>query len=322
MAVNHFVAFSTVTTGVGVVAGAPYGCNLVDKRRSDPCGSASSTVPWARLLRRMARYMRRRAARGLIDPLEGMRDHKVYLFSGSNDWVVANSVMRAVEWQLGNLTGAASVKVNFNINSTHGWVVDGERCGPRPPGTEEAVCGECCCTPSPLLACSGHDMPGELLGHVLGRSRPACRRIPALKENLITVPQAPYTPHGRSPDDIGLWHTAYIYAPERCRTSSCAVHVHYHGCSWGAQVMGVEIIRRMGLLEWAEAAGIVIVFPQASNSLDWEGCWDWTGLTSKLFDTRRGPQLQTVMSLLSDLPRLIGSNGPAYQASEGSVLLV
>jgi len=184
------------------------------------------------------------------------------------------------------------------------------------------MCGTCCCTPSPLLACSGDDMPGELLGHVLGRAKPASSRVPAQEESLIAVPQAPYTPHGSSPDDIGLWHTAYIYVPEQCRKLSCDVHVHYHGCSWGAEVMGVEIIRRMGLLEWAEAAGIVMIFPQASDSIDWEGCWDWTGETSKLFDTQQGPQLQTVMSLLSDLPRLIGHSGPAYQSGDRSVMLV
>eukprot|EP00746_Dinoflagellata_sp_MGD_P017019 gnl/MRDRNA2_/MRDRNA2_138805_c0_seq1.p1 gnl/MRDRNA2_/MRDRNA2_138805_c0~~gnl/MRDRNA2_/MRDRNA2_138805_c0_seq1.p1 ORF type:complete len:381 (-),score=41.34 gnl/MRDRNA2_/MRDRNA2_138805_c0_seq1:111-1253(-) len=307
MAVNHLVAFSRKTTGAGIVAGAPYGCNRVEGGNRDVCGMGLPRVPWKILLRRLDKYMHRRAAAGLIDPVESLRGRQLYLFSGVADWVVNRKVMVSVQDQLATYTGQDTIKLDFNVNATHGWVVDGSQCGPGKPGSEKSWCGQCCCTPSPLLSCGGHDLAGRLLQH-LGVDLPLSRKT-YQHENLLLVPQHRYVPAGYDLNVTGMWHTAYVYAPTRCRGKSwsgCKVHVHYHGCAWGAQFYGgPSLLKRLGFLEWAEASDLVVVFPQASASLDGIGCWDWTGVTNHDFDTNQGVQLRTVTALLADLPRIL-----------------
>lgn len=83
--------------------------------------------------------------------------------------------------------------------------------------------------------------------------------------------------------------------------------MHYHGCVWGAEYTGTDVLMRLGLAEWAEALDLVVVFPQASSTVDGAGCWDWTGKTGTLFDTRRGAQLHAVAGLLKDLRRILWS---------------
>jgi len=62
---------------------------------------------------------------------------------------------------------------------------------------------------------------------------------------------------------------------------------------------------RLGFIEWAEGSGVVLVFPQASSTQDAAGCWDWTGKTGPLFDTKQGVQLATVAALVADLPNIL-----------------
>lgn len=315
MAVNHLVAFSGSTVGAAIVAGAPYGCNILEGDR-DVCGSDAPLEPWKKLLPRLEVYMLERQAAGLIDPLANLQGRPVYLFSGASDVVVRRDTMRAVKWQLGALVGVENIKVDFNLGASHGWIVDDSQCGASPPGEAGSWCAACCCTPSDLLACAGHDLAGRLLQHLWGDallSRGAPRLLNGSDTegnyHWLKVPQEPYVPRGRTLKDVGMWHTAYIYAPWWCRgdaAQSCVVHVHYHGCAWGAEYLGMERLNHLGFKEWADIGGIVLVFPQASSTVDSSGCWDWTGETGHHFDTHQGVQLRTVMALLEDLPRILG----------------
>mmetsp|Transcript_73373 Transcript_73373/g.127355 ORF Transcript_73373/g.127355 Transcript_73373/m.127355 type:complete len:355 (+) Transcript_73373:77-1141(+) len=310
MALNHLVAFSSITEGAAIVAGAPYGCNTVEDNVTDYCGTGWPSNHSSWIDRTLAAYMEGRAAWGLIDPLTSLTGRRIYLYSGQYDWVVNQNAMRAVRRQLAPWTGHASILSDFGTPSTHGWIVDGSHCGPGLPGSNDSWCSTCCCSPDVLLACSGHDLAGRALHHLLGRSVPY-QKGKIVASNLMSVPQASYLPAGRTLDDTGLWHTGYVYAPGACRgagVTSCSVHVHYHGCVWGVEYTGKKMLRRLGLMEWAEAMSIILVFPQASSTVDEGGCWDWTGEVDPLFDTQKGPQLDFVMSFLADLPRLLAES--------------
>jgi len=304
MAVNHLVVFSKSVLGAGVVAGAPYGCNLIGGTDlPDHCGS-EPPESWDQPLFRMISRMRQREALGLVDPLVNLYGRRLFLYSGAHDRVVDSAVMRAVQRQFGYFMRKGAIVGEFGVRSAHGWVVDGSTCG---RGSGE--CSACCCDPGALLACPGYDLAGRMLSHVLGR--PLGWPRASATSPLMDVQQAAYLPWGQTLDSTGMWHTAYIYAPWRCRFpgAGCDVHVHYHGCVWGAEYMGVGMIKAMGLLEWAETAGVVVLFPQASSTVDEGGCWDWTGETGDLFDTKLGVQLQTVTNILRDLERIISAFG-------------
>lgn len=330
MAVQHFVAFSRLTTGVAIVAGAPYGCNILEDETSDGCGSLPP-LDWAASLTRFREYMEERAQSRLIDDLRNLRGKRVYLFSGLLDFVVQRSVMVATGLQLSEFTGPGTIKTDYAILANHGWVVDGYTCGNK-EGEEDEVTAdtsinasnasnsECglCNVPGALLRCPGHDLAGDLLEHLLGY-KPAAKRVPS-SSPLIEVSQARYVAPGRTLENSGLWHTAYVYAPYACRDGqrSCAVHVHYHGCGWGAAITDTRVLSRLGLNEWAEAGNLVVVFPQASYD---DNCWDWEAETGELFDTNRGAQLSMVMRLLQDLPRILATSGQSAAEAESDIVV-
>lgn len=302
MAVNHLVAFSRNTTGAAIVAGAPYGCNILETSRRDVCGAMAPREPWSVLHGKLTRYLRRREADGLIDPLSALRGRRVYLFSGTQDWIVRRDVMKAVQWQLADLVGPDMVFCDFDVPATHGWVSDGTSCGPGQPGSNSSWCEPCDGDPSPVLACKGHDLAARAL-EFLQAGVDASKKTHANARSLFPLAQSDYLPAGENLSSAGLWHRAFVYAPKQCKGTGpirgCAVHVHYHGCEWGVQQYGTGILKHLGILEWAEARGVVLVFPQAV------GCWDWTGDTGPLFDTQEGVQIRTVMALLADLPRIL-----------------
>ena len=59
-----------------------------------------------------------------------------------------------------------------------------------------------------------------------------------------------------------------------------------------------------GLAEYAEGAGLVILFPQASTRGPFgSDCWDWSGATgADSFDTRASVQLGLALSMLANVP--------------------
>jgi hypothetical protein len=92
----------------------------------------------------------------------------------------------------------------------------------------------------------------------------------------------------------------------------------YHGCSSGAAVVGDAIYTHAGFNAWAEANGIVILYPQAFGS----NCWDWNGETigDENYNTRDGLQMNVVNRMADDLDRtLLGLGGtPSHQSTAAS----
>jgi hypothetical protein len=92
MAVQFQVAHSQLVRGAGVLAGGPYYCAEGSIRRAlTACMSPSW---WAAAVgSRTARQAEALAKAGRIDPLDHLRDDRVWLFSGGKDSVVDTAVM-------------------------------------------------------------------------------------------------------------------------------------------------------------------------------------------------------------------------------------
>jgi hypothetical protein len=63
----------------------------------------------------------------------------------------------------------------------------------------------------------------------------------------------------------GLADTGYVYVPATCSAvDPCRLHVAFHGCgmaaSWAA--MNTSFALHAGYAPWADANGIVVLFPQ------------------------------------------------------------
>ena len=157
MAVLHFVAFAASCLGTGVNAGAPYGCNLLD-RPELTCGTPDIGQDWDANGKRMTSYMVARGAAGKIDPLSNMKAKRVLLFSGTKDTLVYPVVMQAVYDQFAPYVGAATIKSVFNIPAQHAWVTTDR---------SDHACGY---LGAPFINYCNYGLSGEVLSHVLGET--------------------------------------------------------------------------------------------------------------------------------------------------------
>ena len=87
---------------------------------------------------------------------------------------------------------------------------------------------------------------------------------------------------------------------ERCR-----LHIAFHGCRQGADQGGEAFVRDAGYNRWADAHGLVVLYPQARRSLllpmNPEGCWDWWGYSGARYAVRDGPQVGAVRAMVRAL---------------------
>ena len=156
MAVQYDVAFSASVVGIGVVAGGPYDCALVNVggistcMQGAPLGSASygAAVGFA--------------TSGQIDPVANLAKGKVYLFSGTNDHVVLQTVMNATRdfYMLAGVPAANLVYLN-SVPAGHAFISPdfGIVCSTTAaPYVNECTVGD-----------SLYDQPATILTHIYGR---------------------------------------------------------------------------------------------------------------------------------------------------------
>jgi poly(3-hydroxybutyrate) depolymerase len=282
MAMQYAVAFSASTMGVGVIAGGPYNCAYVNVGgiaaciEGAPVGAASydAAVSFAAL--------------GQIDPVDPLKSQKVYLFSGTQDKTVKRTVVDAVR-DFFTVAGAPTKNVEYvhDVPAGHAFlsVNFGAPCGTTAtPYVEECSVGG-----------APYDQPQAILTKIYGQLLP--------KAASLSASPMPFDQTEFAAPVAGMSKTGYVYVPASCAAAgaSCAVHVVFHGCRQGAGVVGDAAYGRVGYNEWADANGIIVLYPQVEPSTmpdNPEGCWDWWGYTGSNFQTRSGPQLAAVRAMV------------------------
>jgi poly(3-hydroxybutyrate) depolymerase len=287
MAVQYDVAYSSTTRGIGVVAGGPYNCAFVNVggiatcMHGIPLGSASYE-----------------AARGFaairqIDPVENLAKSKVYLFSGTNDPVVKQSVVDSVRdfYTLAKVPAANLVYVN-NVASGHAFI--SPRLGNLCATTAPPFVNECRVENSGL-----YDQPGAILTQIYGSLN--------AKTKILSAKPVAFDQTEFASPLTGMAATGYLYIPSSCQNATaknCAVHVVFHGCKQGATEVGDAVYSKAGYNEWADTNGIVVLYPQVDPTEipdNPEGCWDWWGYTGLNFQTQSGQQLSAIRAMLQRL---------------------
>jgi poly(3-hydroxybutyrate) depolymerase len=285
MAMQYAVAFSASTMGVGVVAGGPYNCAYVNPGgiatciEGSPIGAASydAAVSFAAL--------------GQIDPVDPLKSQKVYLFSGTQDETVKRTVVDAVR-DFFTVAGAPAKNVEYVHDMPAGHAFIAVNFG--------APCGT---TATPyVVECSAadalYDQPQAILTKIYGTLLP--------KAASLSASPTPFDQTAFASPVAGMSKTGYVYVPASCAQAGakCAVHIVFHGCQQGAGVVGDAVYGRVGYNEWADANGIIVLYPQVDPSTmpdNPEGCWDWWGYTGSNFQTRSGPQLAAVRAMVQQL---------------------
>ncbi|MBR0824314.1 hypothetical protein JQ596_02105 [Bradyrhizobium manausense] len=323
MAVQFGTAWSSVISGVGVVAGGPYWCAKADAldavtgywgpiwRATGACmkGPASDLD-----LRDFTAKADAKAAAGEIDALSNLGRQKIYLFHGYNDAIVDKAATDAAADFYRHYLGAANRGNLFYqtaLGAGHSFVVTKEGA----PGLND-----CKANTEPYIDQCGYDQAGIILQHIYGRLN---RPNPAqLAGSVKSFDQSLYTkPH--LPDALSLGDTGYVFIPQDCEQGApCRVHVALHGCKQDVGDIGRRFVDEAGYNAWADTNRLIILYPQTKTSPFAPGnpqaCWDWWSYVDHedSYVTKSGAQIRAIKAMLDALTA--GAAAPA-NATEPSL---
>ncbi len=302
MAGQFEIAHSSIVAGAAIIAGGPYGCAesvfadmmwgpgaafLNMSKAINGCmlnALAIWGVPNPELLAEKTKEL---ADDGRIDPLDGLKNDRVYLFSGSNDHTVVPAIVAsAVEYY--KLLGLSGERIEYvtNLPAGHAFVTEGEGLS-------------CESTGKPYVVDCDYDQAGAVLKHIYGDLTP---RAPAASGTFLAFDQKPFfgdfNVHGMADDGVA-------YIPASCAArASCRVHIAFHGCAQNETAAGDAFIKESGFARWADTNDLIVLFPQVTATpLNPQGCWDWWGYTGRDYLTRDAPQITIVYRMLERLAR-------------------
>lgn len=337
MAGQFQVAHAASLAGAALLAGGPYGCSRGSVstamyqcacpanpdtaqrlRNLIPGAGCSVLAPSALAVFADAALQ---ANQGAIDDPGQLARHRVWLFSGGHDQVVAPALVDAAEaFYRRHGVPAAQLHHARLANAGHGL--------PAPDGPVA-----CAVTATPyLLRCPGQDGAGELLAWLYAAT-PGAPLLPPMAARPAGLQRFSQQPYRQAGVFDGLDDSGWLYLPAACTAgpgaAACRLHVVFHGCMQGqtasgpgGKAIGRQFVAGAGYNRWAEANRIVLLYPQvrasqaarpgASFQLNPEGCWDFWGYTDpaeslggpqRRFATRQAPQLAAVKRMVDDLLR-------------------
>ncbi|KAG2392922.1 hypothetical protein C9374_009499 [Naegleria lovaniensis] len=285
MAVQFQVAFSKSIVGAGVVAGGPFFCSMGNVLIAlNQCMRIPELIDLA-LMNDIIQGM---SMENLIDDTSNLRNHRMYLFSGLEDAMVVQGVMRKLQTQLTQYFNMSRIVSDWNVPAEHAMITNdyGNACN---------FLGE------PWINNCGMDVAGKILSVVMGAPISKNGTTP-IDDNLYTFSQSGnYS--AMSFDDKG-----YVYIPTACQggRAQCAAHLVFHGCNQGARYIGETFVLHSGYLKHAEANNIVVIFPQVKKEgfiePNPQGCFDWWGYSGiETFATKSGVQMRAIANMMNDL---------------------
>ncbi len=269
MAAQFHVAHSCSLIGAGIIAGGPYYCagsysssSFVDNAMTtcmNPIGPGPNSTD---LFHHAVEFSRK----GWIDDPDNLKTSKVYIFSGSSDNVVTTRVVDQTTefYRLAKLP-AENIKYVKNINAGHAIITNNRNDTP------------CQDTRSPFINNCDYLQSHDILKHLYGDLNPPAE---SLSGKLIEFEQGEFA----NIDRTSMSKLGYAYIPKSCETESCRVHVAFHGCQQGAEVIGDRYYTSTGYNSIADTNKIIVMYPQVKPSMDIPfnpmGCWDFWGYSS------------------------------------------
>lgn len=274
------VAYSSIVTGAGVIAGGPYYCsNGSEITAITSCMTKPAEIDMSQIFFQTEQA----SSAGQIDDISNLKSSKIWIFSGTLDTVVHQGVVQNTLLFYQKYSNPLNITSIFNIPAEHSWVTNG-------------FGGLCQYLGTPYINNCNVDASGDLLQSLLG---PLNTRVFAVDQNLHVFKQSLY-------GDIvlaGMLELGYIYIPENCLVKNCRVHIAFHGCLQSAQLVGNIFVKWNGLNDWAESNNIIVIYPQIISSfVNPQGCWDFWGYTGTNFAFKTGRQMQIVYNISQKLP--------------------
>ena len=308
-AVQMQVAFSSIIKGAGIVAGGPYHCAAEHLLMYCMASSYSSLF----VDKTASGLLKTLSLSGITDQLDDvhhMKHHKVYIISGSLDFIITRSVVNELYRYYvtdGHLVDKENVIYNTQLSAGHTFPTNFDA-----PGNSL-----CSITGSPFVSNCAFDGAGAILKHIYGAN---------LSDPVVTYPHSVTNTYGdwitfnqteftsESLNSIGLADEGYVYVPKSCQSNTttkyCRLHIVFHGCSQSYSTVGDRFMRNTGYDRWANTNHLIILFPQTKidnvphlttfngwlNNLN--GCWDWLGFYGDDFATKKGAQMRAIKKMI------------------------
>jgi poly(3-hydroxybutyrate) depolymerase len=300
MATQLQVAHSSRIAGAAIFSAGPYWCamdSVVVALQS--CTAYNAPTPMPVIYDTTERY----AGEGKIDPLSNLAQIPTYFFHGTLD----PTVVQPVADNLADFYGHYGVPLTYRdtLAAGHGWI---SPLGPVPCDQTAAPYINNC-SPYDAQADSLRTMFGSVAAPNTGKPRGT---LTTFDQNRYAV--APELGNGdvtRSGGPaIGMGSTGYVYTPTSCaKGAECSVVLALHGCQQTAEQLGDTFARKSGLNAYADTNNFVVLYPQARPDggpviYNPKGCWDWwgyLGVRDVDYATKLGPQMRTVMNMVTAL---------------------
>lgn len=281
MAHQVHIAFSDHIAGAALIAGGPYHC----AQGALQTALASCMMPGEGKgpeVAALAKFAADAAKAGRIAPLSGLAGDHVLILHGRADRTVAESLSTDTASLYRALTASAAkplvVHEDLARAFTHTF-----------PTVDQGVA--CDTATAPYVGKCGFDAAAEMFSDLYGK--PPHAAAANAGGDLRTFDQDAYRQQGA---DALLAAKGYVYVPKACADGkACALHIAFHGCQQNADAVGEAFVRDAGYNRWADAYGVVVLYPQTRASmvpLNPKGCWDWWGYSGEAYDTREGAQMR------------------------------
>nr|WP_282452869.1 PHB depolymerase family esterase [Lysobacter sp. CAU 1642] len=290
MAQQFHLAHAEQVQGAALLAGGPYGCARGDLQIAlGGCmAPPEEALPDVAAL---ADTVRSRAAAGALAPVEALAGDRVFVWHGRDDDTVSAPVTRAAAALHRSLHEGTVVIEDFDDPVAHVLPTAGQG-------------GDCSLAESPFIAACGIDLAGK----VVRALHPDVPEAPDEASGELRLFDAAVLAAGDPPGaDVG-----YLYVPAECAAgAACGLHIAFHGCQQDAAGIGDTFAAGAGFNRWADAAKLVVLYPQARASyvpLNPKACWDWWGYSGADYDTRQGAQIRWVARMVTALGLPLGED--------------
>lgn len=289
MAQQFHMAYSSVVSGSGIVAGGPYFC--AKNQITDALNRCMKTGMGLPSVSQSVSEAKRAEGAGEIDSLNNLLHAKVYVLSGTQDQTVLPAVGQVLVNSFSEF-GVPAKNILFVNDLKVGHAFPTESFGnPCPTASQPPYLSQC-----------GRDVAGEILQHLAG---PLVAKRNPVSSSFRSYEQLT----GVAMDDeekanISLAKTGYAYVPKECESGACPIHVAFHGCQQTYADIKDTFIKNAGYNSWAESNRMIILYPQAIKSFvpnNPNGCWDWWGYTGPKYHTKLGAQMKVVMKNVEDI---------------------
>jgi len=236
---------------------------------------------------------------GFIDPVENLKDDKIFIFQGINDTITPWGQGKRIKEFYQNFTPDKNIVLKDNIFSEHGVPSDKEG-GPCPFKNSPYYINNCNYSGAEHLF-------KNIFGEILDENSQDQFILSDFNQNEFF--------EDNDANKHGLDDSGYIFIPSQCENGNteCHLHVHFHGCNMESGLIGDGYIQRSGFLSLGQANNIVLLFPQIKHNIlqgNPYGCWDWWGYLgledyfSYTYATKNGTQMAGVAKMIEKVANI------------------